>query len=118
MLLNMHDYNHQNGTHRPLFEVEEVLFDKFIDEGHHSHAYYRMPRTQPSLKDIAGNLALLAMPKVLEAHLENFFPMMVLFMALLLLVRLNNATSLCQSRKIILIPTFWYMPSRIMSWIS
>jgi phenylpropionate dioxygenase-like ring-hydroxylating dioxygenase large terminal subunit len=79
MLLNMHDYNHQNGTHRPLFKIEEVWFDQFIDEGHHSHAHYRMPRTQPSLKDIVSNPALLAMPKVLEAHLENFFPMMVVF---------------------------------------
>ncbi len=24
VLLNMHDYNHQNGTHRKLFEIEEV----------------------------------------------------------------------------------------------
>jgi nitrite reductase/ring-hydroxylating ferredoxin subunit len=79
MLLNMHDYNHQNGTHRPLFEIEEVCFDKFIDEGHHSHAYYRMPRAQTSTKDILANPALLAMPKVIEAHLENFFPMIVLF---------------------------------------
>jgi phenylpropionate dioxygenase-like ring-hydroxylating dioxygenase large terminal subunit len=79
MLLNMHDYNHQNGTHRPLFEITEVLFDRFVDEGHHSHAYYRMPRTQPGIKDILANPALMAMPKVLEAHLENFFPMMVIF---------------------------------------
>jgi phenylpropionate dioxygenase-like ring-hydroxylating dioxygenase large terminal subunit len=79
MLLNMHDYNHQNGTHRPLFEITEVLFDQFIDEGHHSHAYYQMPRTQPSIQDIWANPALLAMPKVIEAHLENFFPMMVIF---------------------------------------
>jgi phenylpropionate dioxygenase-like ring-hydroxylating dioxygenase large terminal subunit len=79
MLLNMHDYNHQNGTHRPLFEITEVLFDRFIDEGHHSHAYYRMPRAQASTKDILANPALLAMPKVVEAHLENFFPMIVLF---------------------------------------
>jgi phenylpropionate dioxygenase-like ring-hydroxylating dioxygenase large terminal subunit len=79
MLLNMHDYNHQNGTHRPLFEITEVLFDQFVDEGHHSHAYYHMPRTQPSIQDILANPALLAMPKVIAAHLENFFPMMVIF---------------------------------------
>ena len=30
MLLNMHDYNHQNGTHRDLFEITEVRFEKFI----------------------------------------------------------------------------------------
>jgi nitrite reductase/ring-hydroxylating ferredoxin subunit len=79
MLLNMHDYDHQNGTHRPLFEIEEVLFDRFIDEGHHSHAYYRMPRAQPNLGDILKNPALLAMPQTIEAHLENFFPNIVLF---------------------------------------
>jgi phenylpropionate dioxygenase-like ring-hydroxylating dioxygenase large terminal subunit len=79
MLLNMHDYNHQNGTHRPLFEIEEVLFDRFIDEGHHSHAYYHMPRAKNSVRDILKNPALLALPKVIFAHLENFFPAIVLF---------------------------------------
>ncbi len=79
MLLNMHDYNHQNGTHRPLFEIEQVLFDRFIDEGHHSHAYYRMPRSQPSVPDILKNPTLLALPQMMSAHLENFFPAIVLF---------------------------------------
>jgi phenylpropionate dioxygenase-like ring-hydroxylating dioxygenase large terminal subunit len=79
MLLNMHDYNHQNGTHRPLFEIEEVLFDRFVDNGHHSDAYYRMPRAQPSLGDILKNPALLAMPKIIAAHLENFFPALIIF---------------------------------------
>jgi phenylpropionate dioxygenase-like ring-hydroxylating dioxygenase large terminal subunit len=79
MLLNMHDYNHQNGTHRPLFEITEVQFQKFIDNGHHSAAYYNMPRTQPPFGDIVRNPALLAMPKVIEALLENFFPALVIF---------------------------------------
>lgn len=74
MLLNMHDYNHQNGTHRPLFEIEEVRFKQFIDNGHHSHAYFDMPRTKPTLGDILKNPGLLVFPKVLQAHLENFFP--------------------------------------------
>ncbi|MBV6622334.1 MAG: Rieske 2Fe-2S domain-containing protein [Rivularia sp. (in: Bacteria)] len=76
LLLNMHDYNHQNGTHRELFEIEEVQLKKFIDEGFHSHAYIAQPRKKPTIKDILKNPALLAMPKVLEAHLENFFPSM------------------------------------------
>jgi phenylpropionate dioxygenase-like ring-hydroxylating dioxygenase large terminal subunit len=79
MLLNMHDYNHQNGTHRSLFEIEEVLFDRFIDEGHHSHAYFRMPRAQTGAREILQNPALLALPQVISAHLENFFPAIVLF---------------------------------------
>jgi phenylpropionate dioxygenase-like ring-hydroxylating dioxygenase large terminal subunit len=76
LLLNMHDYNHQNGTHRELFEIEEVQVKQFIDEGLHSHAYLSQPRKQPKIRDILRNPAQLAMPKVLEAHLENFFPFM------------------------------------------
>ncbi len=79
MLLNMHDYDHQNGTHRSVFEIEEVLFDRFIDEGHHSHAYYRMPRSRPSVRKIFQNPTLLALPQIMSAHLENFFPAIVLF---------------------------------------
>lgn len=74
LLLNMHDYNHQNGTHRELFEIEEVQVQQFIDDGLHSHAYLSQPRKKPNLRDILKNPAQLAMPKVLEAHLENFFP--------------------------------------------
>jgi phenylpropionate dioxygenase-like ring-hydroxylating dioxygenase large terminal subunit len=76
LLLNMHDYNHQNGTHRELFEIEEVQIKQFIDKGLHSHAYLSQPRKQPKFRDILRNPAQMAMPKVLEAHLENFFPFM------------------------------------------
>ncbi len=76
LLLNMHDYNHQNGTHRELFEIEQVQVKQFIDEGLHSHAYLSQPRKQPTFRDILQNPGQLAMPKVLEAHLENFFPFM------------------------------------------
>jgi phenylpropionate dioxygenase-like ring-hydroxylating dioxygenase large terminal subunit len=79
MLLNMHDYNHQNGTHKALFEIEGVDFDRFIDNGFESHAYYNMPRKKPSFQDIKTNPAVLLMPKVIEAHLENHFPAIVLF---------------------------------------
>ena len=76
LLLNMHDYNHQNGTHRSLFEIEEVQLKQFIDDGLHSHAYIAQLRKKPNLQDILKNPGLLAMPQVLEAHLENFFPFM------------------------------------------
>jgi phenylpropionate dioxygenase-like ring-hydroxylating dioxygenase large terminal subunit len=76
LLLNMHDYNHQNGTHRELFEIEAVEVMKFIDEGLHSHAYLSQLRKQPKFRDILKNPAQLAMPTVLKAHLENFFPFM------------------------------------------
>lgn len=79
MLLNMHDYNHQNGTHRPLFEIERIDFKRFIDQRLHSHAYYDMPRAQPKWQDLLKNPALLEMPKVIRAHLENYFPAIVIF---------------------------------------
>jgi Vanillate O-demethylase oxygenase C-terminal domain len=78
MLLNMHDYNHQNGTHREMFKIMEVQFEKFIDDGHHSHAYYDMPTAPSSLQEKIQNPALLMMPKVLSAHLENYFPHLVI----------------------------------------
>ncbi len=79
LLLIMHDYNHQNGTHRSVFRIESVDFQQFIDNGLHSQAFYHMPRSQPSLKEILQNPAVLFMPKVLEAHLENYFPSLVIF---------------------------------------
>jgi phenylpropionate dioxygenase-like ring-hydroxylating dioxygenase large terminal subunit len=79
MLLNMHDYNHQNGTHRAMFEVESVQFQQFEDNGYHSQAYYSMPRSKPKLRDVLKNPAVLAIPPVIEAHLENFFPSLVIF---------------------------------------
>ena len=74
MLLNMHDYDHQNGTHRPLFEIAEVQFQKFIDNGHHSHAYFDLIRKQTKFNDLLKNPGLLAIPNTINAHLENFFP--------------------------------------------
>lgn len=78
MLLNMHDYNHQNGTHRPLFEIKEVQFKQFVDNGMHSHTYLDMPRTKPKVSDIFKNPAILVLPKVVQIHLENYFPFLVI----------------------------------------
>lgn len=79
MLLNMHDYNHQNGTHRPLFRIESVQFERFIDDGYRSHAFYQMPTAATSLGEKLTNPVLLTLPKVLNAHLENQFPSLVIF---------------------------------------
>ncbi|MBD2431343.1 Rieske 2Fe-2S domain-containing protein [Fischerella sp. FACHB-380] len=79
MLLNMHDYNHQNGTHRPLFRITEVNFNKFIDNGHESHAFYNMPTAPTTLGAKIKKPDLLLIPKELKAHLENHFPSLVIF---------------------------------------
>lgn len=78
MLLNMHDYNHQNGTHRPLFKIEEVQFERFIDNGHQSHAFYDNITVPTSLVEKISNPDLLLLPKVIKAHLENHFPSLVI----------------------------------------
>jgi phenylpropionate dioxygenase-like ring-hydroxylating dioxygenase large terminal subunit len=79
MLLIMHDYNHQNGTHRELFQITEVRFEKFIDNGYHSHAFYDNLTAPTSLVEKIKNPDLLLLPKVLKAHLENYFPSLVIF---------------------------------------
>ncbi|TYQ23603.1 Rieske 2Fe-2S domain-containing protein [Pseudanabaena sp. UWO311] len=79
MLLNMHDYNHQNGTHRELFRITEVHFQKFIDQGHLSHAFYEMPTAPYSLTEKIKKPDLFLLPSRLKAHLENHFPSFVIF---------------------------------------
>ena len=79
MLLNMHDYNHQNGTNREMFKITEVEFEKFVDDGHHSDAYYIMPTAPSSLTEKLKHPALFLIPKVISAHLENYFPHIVIF---------------------------------------
>jgi phenylpropionate dioxygenase-like ring-hydroxylating dioxygenase large terminal subunit len=79
MLLNMHDYNHQNGTHRELFRITDVEFHQFIDEGHHSQAFYEMPTAPHHWMEKLKKPDLLLLPSTLKAHLENYFPSLVIF---------------------------------------
>lgn len=78
MLLIMHDYNHQNGTHRDLFRITEVEFHKFIDEGHHSHAFYDMPTAPYSFIEKLKKPDLFLLPTTIKGHLENHFPSLVI----------------------------------------
>ncbi|MBW4518468.1 MAG: Rieske 2Fe-2S domain-containing protein [Scytolyngbya sp. HA4215-MV1] len=79
MLLNMHDYNHQNGTHRELFRITDIEFHQFIDEGHHSHAFYDMPTAPYRLIEKLRKPDLFLLPTTIKAHLENHFPSLVIF---------------------------------------
>lgn len=79
MLLNMHDYNHQNGTHRELFKITEVQFKKFIDNGYHSEAFFDTPTATSRLWEKLQNPGLFLLPNIIEAHLENYFPSLVIF---------------------------------------
>lgn len=78
MLLNMHDYNHQNGTHRKTFQITEVQFKQFVDNGFHSEAFYDMPTAPYSLWQKLRQPDLFVLPPVFNGHLENFFPHLVM----------------------------------------
>lgn len=79
MLLNMHDYNHQNGTHRDLFRITQVNFHQFIDRGHESHAYFDTPTDTYRLVEKLRQPNLFLLPETIQAHLENHFPSLVIF---------------------------------------
>lgn len=79
MLLNMHDYNHQNGTHRDLFRITQVEFHQFIDKGHHSHAFYDLPTVPYTWVEKLKKPDLFLLPTLIKAHLENHFPSLVIF---------------------------------------
>ena len=79
MLLNMHDYNHQNGTHRDLFEITEVRFERFIDNGYHSEAFFNTPTTPKTFWQKLKQPNQFLLPDVIQAHLENYFPSIVIF---------------------------------------
>lgn len=79
MLLNMHDYNHQNGTHRELFKITEVQFKEFIDNGYNSEAFFDSPTAPSSFWEKLQNPGLFLLPKMIKAHLENHFPSLVIF---------------------------------------
>lgn len=79
MLLIMHDYNHQNGTHRDLFEITEVRFEKFIDNGYHSEAFFNTPTAPKTFWEKLKQPNQFLLPDVIQAHLENYFPSLVIF---------------------------------------
>ncbi len=79
MLLNMHDYNHQNGTHRDLFEITEVRFEKFIDNGFYSEAFFNAPTAPKTFWEKLKQPKQFLLPDVIKAHLENYFPSLVIF---------------------------------------
>ncbi|KJH70592.1 (2Fe-2S)-binding protein [Aliterella atlantica CENA595] len=79
MLLNMHDYNHQNGTHRDLFRITDIEFHQFTDDGHHSQAFYDLPTAPYSLVEKLKKPDLFLLPSTIKAHLENHFPSLVIF---------------------------------------
>jgi len=78
MLLIMHDYNHQNGTHKDLFEITEVDFQQFIHEGYHSEAFFYTPTAPKTFWQKLQQPKQFLIPDLIEAHLDNYFPNIVI----------------------------------------
>ena len=75
---NKHSIHHQNGTHRDLFEITEVRFEQFIDNGYHSEAFFNTPTAPKTFWQKLKQPQQFLLPDVIQAHLENYFPSLVI----------------------------------------
>jgi hypothetical protein len=99
MLLNMHDYNHQNGTHRPLLKLKKCNLRSLLIMGISLTLFLICPQHLQRLREKISNPDLLLLPKVLKAHLENHFPSLVIFHGKTGRVKSLNVISLYQNRR-------------------
>jgi nitrite reductase/ring-hydroxylating ferredoxin subunit len=74
-----YDYNHQNGTHRELFGVKANRIKLFEHENYWAKVVQELDRTDPTLKDILSNPAILLAPQTYTGTLEYAFPSLTTF---------------------------------------
>jgi nitrite reductase/ring-hydroxylating ferredoxin subunit len=75
------DFNHQNGTHRELFQIVENKMTDFEKDGYWYKVKQESTRTNNSLRELLGNPVLLTMPKILKSTVEYFFPSILVLYA-------------------------------------
>ncbi|MGD1911125.1 MAG: Rieske 2Fe-2S domain-containing protein [Rivularia sp. (in: cyanobacteria)] len=73
-LLIMYDFNHQNGTHRDLFQIVANKVTASEKEGYHLKVKQESTRANNSLKEIVGNPVLMTVPRILKTTVEYVFP--------------------------------------------
>lgn len=76
-----YDYNHQNGTHRENFRIQNNLVHAFEEDGYYARVEQTFIRADNTLSEILENPALLTIPKSLNNELEYTFPSTTLFKA-------------------------------------
>ena len=69
-----YDFNHQNGTHRDLFQIVANKVTASHKEGYHLKVQQESTRAKNSLKEILGNPVLMTVPKILKTTVEYIFP--------------------------------------------
>lgn len=73
-LLINYDFNHQNGTHRDLFQIVANKVTASEKEGYHLKVQQESTRADNSFKEILGNPVLMTIPKILKTTVEYIFP--------------------------------------------
>ena len=76
-----YDFNHQNGSHRESFRIQENPVHAFEADGYFARVEQDFIREKNTLKEILGNPALLSIPKRYKSELEYTFPSTTMFRA-------------------------------------
>ena len=76
-----YDYNHQNGTHKELFQITSCNVSHYEKDGYYAKVHQEATRANNSLKEIISNPALGIIPKVMKNTLEYTFPSLTVFFA-------------------------------------
>lgn len=69
-----YDFNHQNGTHRDLFQIVANKVTASETEGYHLKVEQESTRATNSWKEILMNPVLMTVPKILKTTVEYIFP--------------------------------------------
>jgi phenylpropionate dioxygenase-like ring-hydroxylating dioxygenase large terminal subunit len=75
------DFNHQNGTHRDLFQIVQNKMTAFDQDGYWYKVQQESTRANNSLGELLSNPVLFTTPKVLKSTVEYFFPSVLVLYA-------------------------------------
>jgi nitrite reductase/ring-hydroxylating ferredoxin subunit len=75
------DFNHQNGTHRELFQIVQNQMTEFDKNGYWYQVKQESTRVNNSLGELLGNPVLLTIPKIFKSTVEYFFPSVLILYA-------------------------------------
>jgi phenylpropionate dioxygenase-like ring-hydroxylating dioxygenase large terminal subunit len=75
------DFNHQNGTHRELFQIVQNQMTEFDKDGYWYRVKQESTRANNSLGELFSNPVLLTLPKILKSTVEYFFPSVLILYA-------------------------------------
>ena len=76
-----YDFNHQNGSHRESFRIQDNPVHAFEEDGYFARVEQTFIREENTFQEILENPALLSIPKTYRSKLEYTFPSTTLFTA-------------------------------------